>query len=405
MSTFNNSVIRKFLQDKLSGNHIAGGGCFIFRRVGWVSYPANVLPIYTKFTLPNEEPEVITNLPHGWETSRVDKEIDKSIQIDYESFFGVAEPRFIRGEPFCTQNKEVAFSSSTYRNFNITGLTFEFERVKPITPMEGDLLCIWLSSKTCERNYGDRRNYERPMADAWFIASEQYLRAYTAIMFDMHDALTSVVPKSTPRDQRDLKLKEKLFSGNRLMTNTWLKTKLAYEQNNEVFPREESIKAYWHLRCDNASRYYVDVFAALVLISRYGELPCASNVPNTKDGGFQRVMWNLPTDFVEKLFELSGCKPPEMPVLETASPEKRVSNYPQVSIPEEKITFLPEPKEVMMEWDVYKTSVTVQTHNLCVSNSCVTVKVQTPTKKKTSFEIMMELDWADDSKDYLYELK
>jgi hypothetical protein len=218
-------------------------------------------------------------------------------------------------------------------------------------------------------------------------------------MFDIHDALTSLVPKSTHREQREMKLKEKLFSGNRLMTNTWLKTKLAHEQNNEVFPREESIKAYWHLRCDNASRYYVDVFAALVLISRYGELPCASNVPNTKDGGFQRIMWNLPTDFVQNLFELSGCKPPEMPVLENPGSEKQL---PLPIHQEEKINYLPEPKEVMMEWDIYRNSVTVQTH---VSNSCVTVKVQTPTKKKTSFEIMMELDWADDSKDYLYELK
>lgn len=386
MSTFNNSVIRKFLQNKLSGNHIAGGGCFIFRRVGWVSYLINVLPMYTKFTLPNEEPETvsISGMTH--------KEVDKSIQIDCESFFGVAEPRFIRGEPFCTQNKEIAFSSSTYRNFDITGLTFGFERVKPITPIEGDLLCIWLSSETCQRNYGDRRNYERPTADAWFITSEQYLRAYTAIMFDMHDALTSLVPKSTPRDQRDLKLKEKLFSGNRLMTNTWLKTKLAHEQNNEVFPREESIKAYWHLRCDNASRYYVDVFAALVLISRYGELPCASNVPNTKDGGFQRVMWNLPTDFVEKLFELSGCEPPEMPVLEKPELEKQ--------LPVQQVNHLPEPMETLIEWDVYQNAIKVQSNN-----SCVTVKVQTPKKKKTSFEIMMELDWADDSKDYLYELK
>lgn len=383
MSTFNNNVIRKFLQAKLSGAHISGGGCFIFRRVGRVSYPANVQPIFMKFTLPNEEPEVVYNMSR--------EEIDKSIQIDCESFFGVAEPRFIRGEPFCTQNKEIAFSSSTYRNFDVTGLTFGFERVKPITPMEGDLLCIWLSSKTCERNYGDRRNYERPTADAWFIASEQYLRAYTAIMFDMHDGLTSLVPKSTPREQREVKLKEKLFSGNRLMTNTWLKTKLAHEQNNEVFSRETSIKAYWHLRCDNASRYYVDVFAALVLISRYGELPCENNIPNTKDGGFQRTMWNLPTDFVQNLFELSGCEPPEMPVLENPC----FATYQQ-----EKVNHLPEPMETLIEWDVYQNAIKVQSNN-----SCVTVKVQPPTKKKTSFEIMMELDWADDSKDYLYELK
>lgn len=392
MSTFNNTVIRKFLQAKLSGAHISGGGCFIFRRVGWVSYPTNVQPIYTKFTLPNEEPKTvsISGMAH--------KEVDKSVQIDFESFFGVAESRFIRGEPFCTQNKEISFSSSTYRNFDITGLTFGFERVKPITPIEGDLLCIWLSSETCQRNYGDRRNYERPTADAWFIASEQYLRAYTAIMFDMHDALTSLVPKSTPREQRESKLKEKLFSGNRLMTNTWLKTKLAHEQNNEVFPREDSINAYWHLRCDNASRYYVDVFAALVLISRYGELPCATNVPNTKDGGFQRVMWNLPTDFVQNLFELSGCEPPEMPVLEKPVLEKPevVSQLPV----QQQINYLPEPMETLIEWDVYQNAIKVQSNN-----SCVTVKVQTPTKKKTSFEIMMELDWADDSKDYLYELK
>lgn len=379
MSTFDRSVIRKFLQNKLSGEYL--DGFFIFRRAMAVTYPKNVYPIYTKHSLPNEEPKTV--FPSN--ISR--KELEKSIQIDCETFHGITYSRAIRDEPYNIYGKEIAFDASTFRNFDITGLTFSFERVKAITPIDGDLVCIFLSRETCERSYGDNRNYERPVADAWFIVSDQYLRAYTAIMYDVHDALTSLIPKTTTQDQKEEKLKEKLFSGNRLMTNTWLKTKLAHEDNGSVFPREASIEAYWHLRCDNASKYWVDVLASLVLISRYGELPCSTNVPNTKDGGLQRKSWNLPESFERNLFNLCKCE---------------YHKAPQYNNCEDK-------KEINIPCEIIASSTFVSVSEMIVEvnavRNCVTLRTQTNTAapKKRAIDIALEIDWGDDSNDYLYQ--
>jgi hypothetical protein len=379
MSTFDRSVIRKFLQLKLSGKYF--DGVFIFRRVMSVTYPKNVSPIYTKYTLPNEEPKTV--FPSSFNR----KELEKSIQIDCETFCGIACSRPIRDEPHNIYGKEIAFETSTFRNFDITGLTFSFERVKPVTPIEGDLICIFLPRKACERSYGDNRNYERPIADSWFIVSDQYLRAYTAIMYDVHDALTSLIPKTTSRDQKEEKLKEKLFSGNRLMTNTWLKTKLAYEHNGSVFPRDASIEAYWHLRCDNASKYWVDVLATLVLISRYGELPCSSNVPNTKDGGFQRKSWNLPESFERNLFKLCKCEYPEIPQYNNCE-DKEGLNIPCEIIHSTFVSTL----ELVVEVNAVRNCMTIRT------------QTNTPAPKKRALDIALEIDWNDDSNDYLYNI-
>lgn len=293
--SFDSSIIRSFLQHNLSGTAL--GGTFVFRRVKSVNFAQKVVPVYSKYTLPDEEPEVVSR------ASLSREELDKSVRITCSSFRGLTDARSMREEPDTIYEKVVSFSSDAYHIFDVAGLTFELIKSEPVTPIAGDLLCAFFSSTS------PSHNMRIPVADAWFIASDQHLRALTAIMYDRHDSLTSIVAKNTPREEYNQKLKEKLFCGNRLMTNSWLKMKLAHEQNGVVFPREQSIKAYWHLRTDNASKYWVDVWAALVLIGRYGELPSDDNVPNTKGGdcSYLRKKWHLPEGFVERLFEISGC--------------------------------------------------------------------------------------------------
>lgn len=303
--SFDSSVVRSFLQHNLSGTAL--GGTFVFRRVKSVTFPQKVVPVYSKYTLPDEEPEVVSR------ASLSREELDKSVRITCSSFRGLTDNRLMREEPETLYEKVISFSSDSYHRFDVSGLTFELIKSEPIVPIAGDLLCAFFATSS------DAHNMRIPVADAWFIASDQHLRALTAIMYDRHDSLTSIIAKNTPYDQYNQKLKEKLFCGNRLMTNSWLKNKIAHEQNGVVFPREQSIKSYWHLRTDNASKYWVDVWAALVLIGRYGEVPINDilleggkvygNVPNTKGGEFQyqRNKWHLPEGFVDQLLQLSGC--------------------------------------------------------------------------------------------------
>jgi hypothetical protein len=321
------NAIKTFLSDHLSGKKL--GGHFMFRRVSYVDIFGE--PIYSKVIIPTEEPETLSYFDYT--DPQNTKLLERNIQIDRARFYGITSKAIMRAEMPAFRGKEIFFDDSTYRNLNVSGLTFQLEHAKPIVPVVGDLLCIFFSNDSCKKRYGR----EDPYADAWFIASEQFLRAWTAILFDKHEALTKIVPKSTKPEDFESALKSKLFCGNTLMTNTWLKNKLAYENENILFSREESINFYWHLRIENVAKYWVDVWASLVLLSRYGELPTCQNVPNLKNttGRFepQRAEWNLPHQFIEKLFAKCGCVMPTPPKIETPSIEKET---PKVETPKKK---------------------------------------------------------------------
>jgi hypothetical protein len=333
----NSQEIRSFLQHHLSGTAL--GGTFVFRRVKTVNFPQNSNQIYSKYTLPDEEPEIVSRASISRE------ELDKSVRITCSSFRGLTDNRSMREEPSSLYGKCISYSDDTYHKFDVAGLTFELIKSEPIVPISGDLLCAFFSASSFSHTM------RAPVADAWFIASDQHLRALTAIMHDRHDSLASIIAKNTPYEQYDVKLKEKLFCGNRLMTNSWLKSKLAHEQNDATFTREQSIKMYYHLRTDNASKYWVDVWAALVLIGRYGELPSDDNVPNTKGGECQRDKWHLPEGFVDKLFKLAcGEESDEIIYGMFGEREKYEKEAPEIKYNEPSIVYWPDEPEVVKKW-------------------------------------------------------
>jgi hypothetical protein len=304
-------AIRSFLQYNLSGTAL--NGFFVFRRVKNVSFPVNSQPVYLKYELPDEEPKIVSR------TSLSREELDKSVKIVCPSFRGLTDYKSVRDEPDNIRGKSISFSSDTYCKFDVTGLTFDLFKSKPVTPIVGDLLCLFFS-------FAESVNAKIPTARGWFITSDQHLRAYTAIMYDHHDALTSLIAKNTSREDFNAKLKEKLFCGNRLMTNSWLKMKLAHEQNRVSLSREESVKAYWHLRTDDTSKYWVDVWAALVSLGRYGEIPSRFNVPNTKGNELQRKRWHIPVNFVEDLLSLCGI---DIVEVHCELAEEEIRKYPE----------------------------------------------------------------------------
>jgi len=286
--------IREFLKNKLSGGE---DGKVAFRRVSRVlaKDPVSIKKIIS----PNEKPESLRSL------KGVSKaEMERHIQADYRSFFGFTYGRAIRDEPEEIVDKELFFHSENYSQVDATiDFTFGFSKDRrlctPIAPVVGDLIFVFLSNKTLSSiSDSDKKNTR---VDAWFVVSDQFLRAWTAIMYDWHETFDRIIANDTPEEEKEFALREKLFSGNRLMTNAWLKHKLALGATGEVMSPEESASRYWHLRTEYASKRWVDCWAAMVLIGRYGELPCPVNVPNNRNEGPQRVSWDLPREFVSVL--------------------------------------------------------------------------------------------------------
>lgn len=323
------SDVQNYLKIQFSGGK---NGRYIFRRAGKNIQMRN--PVYKKVTPFSTE---IPSSTYGL-TSEVMK---KNGQIDCSEFYGFTTTHAMRKEPFCTLDTPIMFKSSTYKQPNV-GLRIDGDiKHEVTTPLEGDLLCIWLKNETCESH----KRYKSIEADAWFIVSEQFLRAHTLIMYDWHDSFDSLIPKNTPIEKREEALRRKLFIGNNLMTNGWLKHKLSLEQSG-MSPMEtkESLEKYWHLRSEPASRNYVDVYAALVLMARYGEAPTAFNVPNNNNDGPKRTQWSLPPNFLAK-FQLETVPIPQS--------QMNIQITLQVEVPKAIVAQKPRAVDILFSIDWY----------------------------------------------------
>jgi hypothetical protein len=266
------------------------------------------------------------------------QEMNKSIEVNYKSFSGFTFPSSVRDdEPLSFDGKEIYVNSKNYAQIDFTdNFTFKFSKAgdlkKPVTPITGDLLMIYVSNDVIDKHKRNQYNQrvtnnfragtnnrnqnlknsanlsaKAPEAEMWCIISDQFLRAWTAIMYDSHETFDKLIGNKNITNivQREALLRKKLLSGNRITTNSWLKHKLTLDGLKKEMTPKESSEKYWHLRTEKASREYVDIYAALVLIARYGEIPCAVNVPVTKvtidNIEYDRPKWSLPNSFVDCL--------------------------------------------------------------------------------------------------------
>lgn len=301
--------ISGYLRNILSGNAL--GGTFIFRRVSKVIH-SDIRSVkvvtdideykkYDSLSLLNTRADQITTTKNLWE---------RYVEVDCDKFHGFVNTQSIREEPNWIRSKSISFGSDRYRSFNPETLEFSVEKSKPPVPVFGDLLCIFMSSGKLITGV---HKHTKQVADYWFVASEQFLRMWTAVMYNDHDSLWALVPKNTTPEDFEVLLRKKLFSGNQLATNTWLKYKMMGYEGVLDFTKEESKKLYWHLRTDELSTEWVDVCAVLVLLSRYGELPSKDNTPilSLKNGEvetvYRRSLWHIPTGLLAKIFQDSNC--------------------------------------------------------------------------------------------------
>lgn len=158
-------------------------------------------------------------------------------------------------------------------------------------PREGDLVCGLVTKPVPGRT--------NPEFKSWFICSEQFFHAWTSIIYKDHESISKDFDD-------DAKIRRYLMSGNRLCTNSFLKWKLACEQSMVDSNKDELEKRFYRLRTESISKRWVHVYAALVLILRYKELPSKDNVPNNLDKGPKMTQWSLPDGWVERLVKVYG---------------------------------------------------------------------------------------------------
>jgi len=253
-----------------------------------------------------------------WDLAKIPKDTDvlhKEWEVRYKRFYGFADcggPYGLRDSDPCPR-KEVYFNSTRYAELDIVKectLGFRHFCNQKVRPMVGDLICGVIEDPSSKK----------PQFAKWFNCSEQFFRAWTLIMYHQHDSY---------KRKTEARLKEFSLSGNRLSTNSFLKWIMACRDNRKPIRQEEVDQRHYHLRTEYVSRQWIHSYAALVLMVRWGELPCKYNIPSNRDDSPNMMHWNLPGRFITSFLKKWTSRKPEdwgcknWPDLELAIRERR----------------------------------------------------------------------------------
>jgi len=210
----------------------------------------------------------------------------QNVEVRYSKFFFFTSATPLRGNDKI-YNMALYGASNNYRELDFTdGCNFLFSPVSGsgvVPPRVGDLVC------------GLVMRGQNPSYKSWFTCSEQFFRTWTSIMYEEHESL------SRKCGDDEAQIRRYLMSGNRLCTNGFRKWTLGCQQSVVESDSEELSKRFYRLHTENVSREWVHVYAALVLMMRYRELPDSRNVPNNLDSSPKMTRWDLPEGWVDKL--------------------------------------------------------------------------------------------------------
>lgn len=283
-------------------------GNLVFRRVKTpIAVPENYL--YTSSTTPLENGGVETKFYKAGDVySITPEEYKRNVAEHYKDFSMFTSEAKIRKENDRVRG-EIYGHSKNYADFDLMDFTFH-PTSRTMKPREGDLVC-----GAVEFDKKGNANYAY-----WFVCSEQFLRFWTLIMYDQHDSFRKVLEKNTKKENRTKSkkvdedaLRRKVLSGNHLMTGGYRKWLLSCDQTlisgrKIVSEPKELLERFWLHRTESASMY-VHVYAALVLLFRYYELPCENNVPNNINNGPFMNKWDLPENWVRNFCITNGIYP------------------------------------------------------------------------------------------------
>ena len=298
--------VRTFLQENFKGS-TDGGVCF-FRRFERIVQHSDSSVIIKHI---DEDTTEILNSLDGV----LNDEINKNIEIVYKYFSLYATSRKVRQEPAAIKGKKIFCHSKNYAQIDMfDDYTFSFNSKGkwsiPCTPNHNDLLFIFISNESLQKYDQSKNNGKFPSAEKWCVISEQFLHTWTLLMHDWHETFDKIIANDTPQENKETELRDKIFKGNRIMTNSWLKSKLSLQSAGKTTTLGEKRNKYWFYRTEEASTNWVDIYAAIILLVRYRELPTPVNVPNNSGelNTIRRTSWSIPEKLMTMLFVKAGLK-------------------------------------------------------------------------------------------------
>jgi hypothetical protein len=213
--------------------------------------------------------------PHANFTAQ---EYEQNVEEQFTRFYFFTTETAIRDND--RHGKIALFGASNkYSQIDITGPNMDFrfsyaneDRTNLVPPRPGDLVCGLIAK--------DKYARKNPTFRFWFTCSEQFLHAWTAIRYAEHETLDKLVtrPISDVFDH-EAEVRKALFRGNKLCTNSYRKWMRANKECGVAFDQAEAEKRYYSLRCERNAVDHVHIYAALVLILRYREVPNNTNIP------------------------------------------------------------------------------------------------------------------------------
>ena len=282
---------------------------FVFRRIESVNTIGTPRRFY--FTH-DKEPVEVTDSAQTFTSF----EYEHNIEERAEAFNFITLGNTVRRESDRFPGVSIQGFSQHFCEFDVEGGTFALKKVGSMTPpRKGDLICGLAHS---------RGKGNIPAFNHWFLCSEQFLHAWTALMYpEPHETLCA---RANMNIELEDSVRSFLMSGNRLSTSTyrkWLMSEPGTDKEGKVVPidrsEEEHARRFYHLRTENASQTHVHLYAALVLMGRYGEAPVndVETTTTNEDGttttvkkvgnyarnlrGESMTRWDLPEGWVEKM--------------------------------------------------------------------------------------------------------
>jgi len=305
---------------KLRDTILKNTSYLVFRRVGKVMAKPEDL-VDTRWEIPRE-----TKVYHKGEVLPpfTEQETLQFVQERYSTFYFFTTTTALRSND---KWGDIAIygASNCYSELDVYGASFLFpprsqSQIPPRPSVrgangkvmrQGDLICGLVSKPAPGR--------QNPRFTRWFICSEQFFHAWTAIVHPENQSLGKF-----SADEDDVR--RYLMSGNRLATNGYRKWLLSCQQSNVSSDDDELRKRFYLLRTERVSKEWVHVYAALVLILRYKELPGDHNVPNNLDNGPKMTTWDLPSGWLAKVTTSYG-------LVSTATERSSEKPTAKVSIP------------------------------------------------------------------------
>lgn len=219
--------------------------------------------------------------------SFTEKEYNQNVEERYRNFSFVTSHLTIRdndrfkGESI--KGRKMEYGVHQLHDPSVKNM-YELVRTETyVPPREKDLICGKI-----KRNEDGDLYY-----DVWFICSEQFLYAWTSIMYHRHPSFSK---RTRTFEPDETSIRKMLMTGNRLCTASYKKWLLSIDHEP---PKYEIDQRYYRLRTEPSSKNFVHIYAALVLVLRYRELPNDTNFPVNLKGPVVKG-WDLPMGWVER---------------------------------------------------------------------------------------------------------